>query len=272
MKLHPDLRITQKSAWQLAHRIRENWRDLTDVFEGPAEVDETFIGGKRKNMPASKRRELTGRGTAGKTAVVGIKDRKTKRVKTKVVRNTDAETLQGFDRENVKPGAKVFTDEAAAYKGLSDYQHEAVKHGVGEFVRGRVHTNHIESVWSMLKRGYMGTYHKMSVKHLDKHVAELEGRHNCREYHTIDQMEMAVRGMEGKRLRYRDLTDAPGPSRPSPDDAPVEPLADRQIGQVVRSSARPAPHHVSLARYTVSRLGVPDSRLLATTPAVRSQA
>ena len=216
MKLYCDLRITQKSAWHLAHRLRENWRDQTDLFEGPAEVDEAYFGGKRKNMHASKRRELTGRGTAGKTAVVGVKDRKTKKVKTKVVKNTDAETLQGFIRASVKPGADVYTDEATAYRGLSDYQHEAVKHGVGEFVRGKVHTNSIESLWSMLKRGYMGTYHKMSVRHLDRYVAEFEGRNNDRPYDTIDQMEMTVRGMEGKRLRYADLKAAEGPSGARP--------------------------------------------------------
>jgi len=211
MKLHRDLKITQKSAWHLAMRIREALDDGTAVlpFAGPVEVDETYFGGKRKNMSKAKRKALkeagAGRGTVGKTAVIGAKDRETNRVTAKVVQSTDAPTLQGFVEGVTAPDAKVYSDEAAAYKGI-DRDHEWVNHSVGEYVREMAHTNGMESEWSMLKRGFIGTYHKMSPKQLQRYVNEFTGRHNVRESDTIDQMEGVIEGMVGKRLRYKDLT------------------------------------------------------------------
>ena len=204
MKLHRDLGITQKSAWHLAHRLRQAFGEGGGTFSGPVEADETYIGGKRKNMPAAKRRELKGRGAVGKTAVAGVKDRETKRVSARVVGSTDGPTLQGFVAEHAAPGAKVYTDEARAYEGMP-FDHEAVRHSVGEYVRGMAHTNGMESFWAMLKRGYVGTYHKLSPKHLDRYVTEFAGRHNTRDRDTGDQMVGLVTGMEGKRLRYADL-------------------------------------------------------------------
>ena len=209
MKLHRDIKVTQKTAWFMLHRIREAWSSVDATLAGPVEVDETYIGGKRKNMSNTKRKELadTGRGPAGKTAVVGAKDRETKQIATQVVRDTTAETLQGFVRDHTGEGTMVYTDDAKAYNGLApEFGHEAVKHSVGEYVRGQAHTNGIESFWSMLKRGYVGTYHKISAKHLDRYVKEFAGRHNVREQDTIDQMGAAVVGMVGQRLMYRDLT------------------------------------------------------------------
>ena len=114
------------------------------MFTGPVEADETYIGGKRKNMPKSKRAKLTGRGAVGKTAVVGIKDRATNRVAARSVPATDKPTLQSFIGDHAAPGAKVFTDEASAYEGLP-FDHEAVNHSAGEYVRGMAHTNGVES-------------------------------------------------------------------------------------------------------------------------------
>ena len=204
MKLHRDLEITQKSAWHLMHRLRKSFENDPEPFKGPIEADETYIGGKRKNMYAKKRRELKGRGAVGKTAVVGVRDRDTKRVSAGVVEATDGPTLQGFVAERAAEGTTVYTDEARAYQGMS-FAHEAVAHSVGEYVRDQAHTNGMESFWSMLKRGYVGTYHKLSPKHLDRYVTEFAGRHNARAADTLDQMTGIVMGMVGKRLRYADL-------------------------------------------------------------------
>ena len=205
MKLHRDLDITQKSAWHLAHRIRESWIRENAPFSGPAEADETYFGGKRSNMPRAKRKKLTGRGAAGKTAVVGVKDRITKLVHAQVTPSTDALTLQSFIRNHVREGAAVYTDEHGGYRNLKGFEHKSVNHSVGEYVRGMAHTNGIESFWSMLKRAHKGTFHKFSAKHLDRYVTEFAGHHNDREHNTLVNMGRIAAGLSGKRLRYDDL-------------------------------------------------------------------
>ena len=206
MKLHRDLKITQKSAWHLAHRLREAFASGHDRFDGPVEADETYFGGQRKNMSKEKRKAMNkSRGPVGKIAVAGAKDRATNKVSAKVVANVDAKTLQGFVIERTQPGATVYTDEHAAYRGMPGREHEAINHSVGEFVRDMAHTQGIESFWSMLKRAHKGTFHKISPKHLDRYVTEFAGRHNVREADTVDQMVGVVAGMGGKRLRINDL-------------------------------------------------------------------
>ena len=218
MKLHRDLGVTQKTAWFMLHRIRETWGGGNGAsFDGPVEVDEAYFGGKRANMSNAKRKELagTGRGPIGKTAVVGARDRKTGQVAARVIERTDRETLQGFVDDHASPEPALYTDDATAYRGTGR-KHEAVKHSVAEYVRylegEKVHTNGVESLWSMLKRAHKGTFHRLSAKHLQRYVSEFAGRHNIREQDTIDQMRDVVAGLVGRRLLYRDLVADTGTS------------------------------------------------------------
>ena len=200
MKLHRELSITQKSAWHLAHRLRTALieTDAAD-FEGPVEVDEMHVGGKYKNMHRDRRDT-----EPQKIVVVGAKDRKTKKVRAAVAFGQTAPALQGFVHHVTNPAeTQVYSDDSPAYNGLP--KHESVNHSVGEYVKGQAHTNGIESFWSMMKRGYVGVYHRMSEEHLPRYVGEFEGRHNNRDLDTIDQMRETVRGGEGKQLRYKDL-------------------------------------------------------------------
>ena len=204
MKLSRDLNVTQKTAWFMLHRLREAWdASGLEPFAGPVEVDESYFGGRRRNMPKSKRESLTGRGVVGKTVVVGMKDRATNRVRAKVVRNTEASTLKRFVLDNIDCGTRIYTDEATAYEGLQG--HRAVKHSAGEYVKKMAHINGIESFWSMLKRAHKGTFHKLSPKHLNRYVQEFSGKHNTRTLDTIDQMRLTVAGLIGRRLLYNNL-------------------------------------------------------------------
>ena len=206
MKLHRELGITQKSAWFVLHRLRKAAEADEAFFSGPVEADETYFGGKRRSMSISKRKELKkkGRGTFGKAAVVGVKDRETNEVRAMAVPATDAATLQGFILSNTDEAATVYTDEFAAYRRLPRI-HEVVRHSVSEYVRDQAHTNGVESFWALMKRGYFGIYHKMSPKHLDRYVGEFMYRHNVRQSDTKDQMGDVVRNMIGKRLKYKHL-------------------------------------------------------------------
>ena len=207
LKLSRDLGVAYSTAWHLSHRLREAYTDGKNVlrFAGPVEVDETFFGGRAKNMHAKDRkRRISGRGGVDKAAVVGIKDRETGTVTAQPVPDTDAVTLVPYVTERTNADAVVFTDGHKGYNALPR-THEVVAHSAGEYVRGMAHTNGIESFWAMLKRGYVGTYHQLSTKHLHRYVNEFSGRHNQRPLDTADQMASTARRMGGKRLEYADL-------------------------------------------------------------------
>ena len=201
--------------YEASQRPRSNSKDCLDdgtedkegwiqdrKLSGTVEVDETFIGGKEKNKHEDKRSHT--RGPSGKAVVVGMKDRETNKVIAKPVSERSKEEIHGLISENVSPEAKIYTDDHRSYLGLP-YDHESINHSVGEYVREQAHTNGIESFWAMLKRGYDGTYHKMSEKHLGRYVTEFAGRHNVRELDTIDQMKFVAKGFIGKKLPYKKL-------------------------------------------------------------------
>ena len=215
-KLARDLGVTQKTAWFLAHRIRKVYENQLEAkLDSPLEADESYFGGKyHNNMHASKRPPYFG-GTIGKTAVVAVKSRATKKVKARVTKPVSSISLQRLVEGTAEKGSTVYTDQHRGYRGLKDkdYKHEVVNHGAGEYIKGQAHTNGVESFWSMLKRGYVGVYHKMSEKHLQRYVDEYVGRHNVRQDPTMSQISGVVQGMSGKRLSYKELTKKLPPER-----------------------------------------------------------
>jgi len=210
VQMAKELGVTQKTAWFLAQRIRETWMgndgNKDNDSNSTVEVDETFIGGKERNKHAKKKLK-SGRGTVGKAAVIGMKNREGN-VVAQPIANTKAYTLQGFIKSNVQQGATVVTDAFTGYKGLNGYNHFTVNHSAGEYVRDQAHTNGIESFWALLKRGHYGIYHYMSTKHLHRYVTEFAYRHNTRELTTMEFIDTTITKSAGKRLKYAELINA----------------------------------------------------------------
>jgi transposase-like protein len=212
-EVHRAIGVTQKSAWFLLHRIRSAMQSGTFTkLSGEVEVDETFIGGKARNMHADKRAEkIYGRGATGKAIVIGVLERGGK-VRTKVIPDTKKKTVQAEVRANVETGTLVCTDALPSYEGLApDYVHEAVDHAK-EYVRGNVHTNGLENYWSLLKRCIRGTYVSVEPFHLFRYLDEQAFRFNERKRADDTTKPDGERFIDvagnitGKRLTYRKLT------------------------------------------------------------------
>ncbi len=216
------LGITQKSAWFMLQRIREALRqpgssgkdDQIGGF-GEVEVDETFIGGKVKNMHKGRKAKLAIiNGYAGqpyaytnKTIVMGMLDRKLRKVRTAVVPNTKRETLQAQILNEVFGGSKVYTDQHVGYEGLEKKFAHAVVNHLERYVDGRVHTNGLENFWSLLKRGLHGTYVAVEPFHLSRYVDEQVFRYNNRkDLNDRQRFALAMSQINGKRLTYAELT------------------------------------------------------------------
>ena len=203
-----DLSITQKSAWHMAHRIRFALHHGSfEKLAGHVEADETFIGGKARNMHLSKRsRRITGTGTKDKIAVMGILERGGQ-VRTTVVANRKKHALQGEVRKHVEAGAALYTDALLSYEGLAgDYAHQVVDHAV-EYVSGQCHTNGLENYWSLLKRGINGTYVSVEPFHLFRYLDEQAFRYNHRrEMNDLQRFVQAASQIFDKRLTWNALT------------------------------------------------------------------
>ena len=205
-EIHSALGVTQKTAWFMDHRIR---LALTmgsfEKLSGHIEADETFIGGKARNMHADKRaRRITGTGGKDKAAVIGILERGG-RVRTAVIPNRKKKALQTEVRKHVKAGAALYTDALQSYSGLNEFEHQVIDHAVA-YVDGKIHTNGLENFWSLLKRGINGTYVSVEPFHLFRYLDEQAYRFNNRKFGDAERLSMAVSGSLGKRLTFKDLT------------------------------------------------------------------
>ncbi len=200
--------VTQKTAWFMLHRIRLSMQDEDcNLMTGQVEVDETFIGGKARNMHLSKRKvAITGTGGSGKVIVMGLLERGGK-VKAGVIADRSAMNLQMNVLDRVAAGAEVITDELPSYRGLDGaYVHNVINHAE-QYVRGHIHTNGLENFWSLLKRGLNGTYVSVRPFHLFRYIDEQAFRYNNRkDIGDSGRFALAVTQVQGKRLTYSQLT------------------------------------------------------------------
>ena len=205
-ELHRALGVTQKSAWFMLHRVRLAMQEGSIVkLKGTIESDETFVGGKSKNMHKDVRaRKITGRGPSGKAIVHGVLERGGKII-AGVVKNRKRPQVQKAIRENVEPGSTVYTDELKSYIGLDDeFTHEMIDHAK-EYVRGDVHVNGMENFWSLLKRCIDGTYISVMPWQLFRYVDEQVCRFNGRNLNDGQRFTEVMGRVVGRRLTYKTL-------------------------------------------------------------------
>jgi transposase-like protein len=212
-ELARDLKVTQKTAWFMLHRIRLAMQNGSfDKFTGEVEVDETFIGGKARFMHKDKKaRVVHGTGPMSKVAVMGLLSRhgeKGSQVRTEVVHNTRKRVLQAEVRRHVQPGAELFSDALKSYNGLErEYVHKVIDHAEC-YAKGKVHTNGLENFWSLVKRAVRGTYVAIEPFHLFRYLDEQSFRFNMRKDNDAGRFMNALSSIVGKRLTYSDLTGA----------------------------------------------------------------
>lgn len=206
--------VTQKTGWFLLHRVRLAMQARSfSKFGGHVEADETYIGGKSRNMHADKRRRLNvkhGRSTAGKVVVMGLLDRHgkdgTSQVRTEVLSSIRQSHIQGHVHKHVAEGASLYTDALASYTGLSrDYLHNVIDHAEA-YVDGNVHTNGCENFWSLLKRTIKGTYVSIEPFHLFRYLDEQTFRFNNRKATDAERFTFVLGSVVDKRLTYNELT------------------------------------------------------------------
>lgn len=209
MQLAKEIGVTQKSAWFMLQRLREacSTPDNIDKLRGIVEIDEVFIGGKESNRHESKKKRL-GRGPVGKVAVLGMRERGG-RTYAAPISARSIEIIQGEIHARVEVGTQLYTDDHVAYSELDGlfFKHETVNHAAGEYARGPVSTNSIESVWAVLKRGIHGVYHHVSPKHLKRYVDEFTFRLNEGNVvrHTLARLDSFVSAVAGKRITYAEV-------------------------------------------------------------------
>ena len=206
-----DLGVTQKTAWFMLHRIREAMQDKSaTLLGGEVEVDESFIGGKSRNMHKDKReRAITGTGGKHKAIALGMVERGGK-VRAFAVPTGRKTELQSRVRENVQASAALFSDALKSYDGLeAEYQHAVIDHAV-EYVRGNVHTNTIENFWSLVKRQLIGTYISVEPYHLFRYLDEQSFRYNDRKITDAERFSRVCTQVAGRRLTWKRLTGKTG--------------------------------------------------------------
>jgi len=208
MKLYRDLNIGQDSAWHMLHKIRASLLpELPQAFEDFVEINEAYLGGFEKNKHEDKKLNVWHE-TVGKTIVLDIKDRKTNKIKAKVIEDTTKPSFQEFVDEARTEDSHIFTNEHTSYGGLTNttpVNHSQKQWAVSTILGELAYTNGIESFWAVFKHTYHGIYHQLSKNHFNRYVPQLAGKHNLRDWDTVDQMAEVAKGMKGKQLKYKDL-------------------------------------------------------------------